>query len=74
MSTSLQTCEERDTKGLYKKVSFIQRGAVQIELLKSLRKFEQYRRVPLPVVRGPLTGSYSTTQGAPSSAGTGCVW
>lgn len=41
MSTSLQTCEERDTKGLYKKVSFIRSGAVKIELHNSLQKFEQ---------------------------------
>ncbi|CAN0542538.1 unnamed protein product, partial [Scytosiphon promiscuus] len=29
VSTPLQTCEERDTKGLYKKVSFIRSGAVR---------------------------------------------
>lgn len=42
VSTSLQTCEERDTKGLYKKVSCTRNGAVRIELHNSLQKFEQY--------------------------------
>lgn len=43
MSTSLQTCEKRDTKGLYKKASFIQSRATQIELHQSLHNLEQCR-------------------------------